>query len=380
MKLVNLLLSVIFAFVACGCAKHSASGQDSPEITFYVGTYTSNGSEGIYLCKLDTLTGKLKNRGLVAKLNSPGFLNISIDDNYLWAAQEGVGETDSVVSYRIEPNSNFLIELNRAPVLGKGACYVTSTNDNNFLGVACYTSGSISLIPLGANGKMLPETFVVKNSGKGTNPSRQEAPHCHTIRQDINGYLYATDLGTDKIIVYQIKGDTLQQVDQILMTPGSGPRHIDFDPRGKYMAVVNELKSSIDLFIKGSKPYFNKKQVFASTVPSNFEGANTAADIHFSPDGRFLFASNRGHESIACFEVLRKQDNLKLIEYMRDQVKQPRNFCFDPTGKYLLVANQAKNTISAYSMEEDTGIPIYNGSTISIQSPVCIKFLNQYCL
>ncbi len=362
------------------CHNERSTVVDSPEITFYVGTYTNSGSQGIYLCKLDTLTGLLKNKGLVAKLHSPGFINISLDDNYLWASQEGVGESDSVVSYKIELNSNLLKELNRTAVKGKGACFVSSTNDNNFLAVACYTSGSVSLIPLNADGRMEDSVFVVRNSGKGLNPSRQEAPHCHAIRQDSNGYLYATDLGTDKISVYKIVADSLQLVDQIFVSPGSGPRHIDFDPKGKYMAVINELKSSVELYVRGYKPYFNRRLLYVPTVPINYEGPNTAADIHFSPDGRFLYASNRGHESIACFEVVRKQDNLKLIEYMRDQVKQPRNFSFDPTGRYLLVANQAKNSITSYAIEAKTGIPIYTGSTISIQAPTCIKFLNQYGL
>lgn len=380
MRILNAILFISLSMFFYACKNQNANEIQSPEMTFYVGTYTNSGSEGIYLCKLDTLTGKLRNTGLVAKLNSPAFLNVSIDDNYLWATQEGVGESDSVVAFQIQPGSNSLTEINRIDVKGGGACYITSTNDINYLGVACYGSGSVSLIPLFSNGEMDTTIFVLKNSGKGINEARQEAPHCHSIRQDANGFVYYTDLGIDKISICKIVDDTLQIVDQIFVAPGSGPRHIDFDPKGKYMAVVNELNNSVELYTKGSKLYYNKKVGYSQTIPAKFDGVSTAADIHFSPDGRFLFVSNRGHESIACFVLERDQDNLKLIEYMRDQVKQPRNFSFDPTGRFLLVANQVKNTISAYNIERETGIPIYNGSTIAIQAPVCIKFLNQYAL
>lgn len=383
MYLVNVLRSILFfalLVLIISCEQSKIPRDASPDHFFYVGTYTNTGSKGIYLCKIDTTTGYLKNMGVAAKLNSPAYLNVSYSDDYLWVSQEGVGATDSVVAYKIDSKSYGLSEINRQAVNGQGACYVTSTNDNNFLGVACYGSGTISLLPLRANGSIENKQVVVKHYGKGLNPKRQESPHCHTIRQDNNGYVYVADLGIDKIAIYKIVGERLVLVDHILFEPGSGPRHIAFDPKGKYMAVVNELKSNVELYVKGVRPYFCKKQEFVRTVPASYEGFNTAADIHFSPDGRFLYASNRGHESIVCYEVQRADDNLKLIEYMRDQIKQPRSFAFDPSGRFLLVANQANNTIVAYKIEQDTGIPIFNGSIISIQSPVCIKFLNQYGL
>ncbi len=383
MRLVNIMRSLFFVALLLSissCKKSKIPRDASPDHYFYVGTYTNTGSKGIYLCKIDTATGYLKNIGIAAKLTSPAYLNISYSDDYLWASQEGLGETDSVVAYKIDTKTFGLSEINRQAVKGQGACYITSTNDNNYLGVACYGSGSITLLPLKANGSIENKPIVVKHHGKGLNPKRQESPHCHMIRQDNNGYFYVTDLGTDKIVIYKLSGDRLVQVDQILFEPGSGPRHIAFDPKGKYMAVVNELKSNVELYVKGVRPYFCKKQEFVRTIPASYEGYNTAADIHFSPDGRFLYASNRGHESVVCFAVQRADDNLKLIEYMRDQVKQPRSFAFDPSGRFLLVANQENNTIVAYKIEQDTGIPIFNGSIISIQSPVCVKFLNQYGL
>lgn len=368
---------LLISFILNGCGKSPSDYYSTPEIPFYVGTYTKTGSQGIYLCKLDTITGKLRSIGLAAKANQPGYLHISMDDSFLWAVQEGVGKTDSAIAYSIEPSSNRLTRLNQVSVKGSGACYVSATHDNNYLAVACYSSGSISLIPLQSSGEMDTESFVVVNKGSGLVLSRQEASHCHSVRQDNKGYLYTADLGTDKIYIHRIVGDSLLNIDKIFVAPGSGPRHIAFDPKGKYMAVVNELNSSVELYVKGSKSYFSKRQISSLTVPASYAGINTAADIHFSPDGRFLYVSNRGHESIACFEVLRNQESLRLIEYMRDQVKQPRNFSFDPTGRFLLVANQSKNTISSYAIEKETGIPVYTGSFVAVMSPVCIKFLNQ---
>ncbi len=368
---------VFITFLISGCGKIGSDYKPSVDIPFFVGTYTKTGSKGIYLCKLDTITGELKSVGLAASANQPAFLHVSMDDNFLWAVQEGVGESDSAIAYAIETSSNRLIRLNQVAIKGSGGCYISATYDHNYLLTSCYTSGSTSLIPLNASGEMDTVSYQVRYNGKGLIPSRQEASHCHSIRQDNGGYIYTADLGTDMIYIQKIIGDSLLNIDKIFVAPGSGPRHISFDPKGKYMAVVNELNSSVELYVKGSKSYFSKRQLSSLTVPAGYAGKNTAADIHFSSNGRFLYVSNRGHESIACFEVLRQQESLRLIEYMRDQVKQPRNFSLDPTGRFLLVANQSKNTITSYMIEKETGIPIYTGSFIAVMSPVCVKFLNQ---
>lgn len=353
-------------------------------IPFYVGTYTNRTSQGIYRSELNTSNGKMAPAKLVAKLTNPSFLCIHPNGNYLYAVTETVrgagGEDARVMAYKIEANGDLTL-INSQRAEGDIPCYVSTDPEGKLAFVANYGNGSLAMLPINSDGSLKPAVSVVQHTGSSVNPQRQMGPHAHSILLDPSGrWLCSADLGIDKVLTYQVD----RQQNKIVPAPipflqqpaGGGPRHLDFAADGKWAIINNELTSSVTLAAFDSeKGAFTAKDL-QSTLPSDYkEPGNSTAEALFSPDGNFAYVSNRGHNSIAIFKVDRTAGKLIPLGHESTRGKVPRNFRFDPTGKYLLAENQDSDSIHSFEFNANTGLLKHTGESIEVGMPVCIKFL-----
>lgn len=353
------------------------------ELLVYVGTYTSGKSEGLYLFKLNLTSGKLEQIGTTKGVKDPSFLALAPSRRYLYAVnevEEFSGKKSGALSaFAVDGRSGELRLLNQQPSLGGAPCYVVVDRGGTFVLVANYTGGSVAVLPVRGDGSLGEATDMKQDQGSSINAERQEGPHAHCIVLDPdNRFAYACDLGIDKIMIFRFdrrRGKLIPAGNPwVQVKPGAGPRHLTFHPGGKYVYVVNELHATVTAFAQDRAEGNLKELQTVSTMPEGFTGANTSADIHVSPDGRFLYCSNRGHDSIAAFKVDAGNGRLSLIAHESTGGKTPRNFAIDPTGAFLLVANQNSDNIVTFRRDEKTGRLSATGHVAEVPSPVCLKF------
>lgn len=352
------------------------------ETLMYVGTYTDQGSEGIYCYRFDDETGTLTSKFVTPNMENPSFLAISPSQKYLYAVSEvkespGI-DSGSVTAYRINPAGE-LEKINQKATKGYHPCHVTVSPDGKLVVAANYTSGSLSFYHVELDGGLSDSFQLIQHEGNGPDSTRQEGPHAHSSLFSLDGStLISADLGTDEInfYTYDQSSDQFVAADQALlaMTPGSGPRHFDFSPDGEFIYVVSELNSNVTVLQKNGTTYKSIESV--SALPADFSGDSYGADIHVSKDGRFVYSSNRGDNSIAVFE---RADNgtIRLIENESVQGDWPRNFAISPSGKYLLVANKKSNNITLFNVDQESGKLSYSGKSLEVPNPVCLKFLTR---
>jgi 6-phosphogluconolactonase len=344
---------------------------------FYAGTFTSEGAEGIYLCALNPVSGDISQVEVFKGVDNPNYLNKSADGKYLYVVSRPPKPIDpnsgSVLAYRIKPDGA-LEFLNKQSSQGEDPSYVEVSADGKFVAVANYGGGSVALYPVSVDGSLEPACSVMRHEGSGPNKLRQPRAYAHSIRfSKNNDRVYAADLGTDKLFIYSLDRTAKKLVPAaqpfVMLPPGSGPRHFDFTDDYMYFYVVNELLSTVTVF--QSKDGQMTEIQTISTLPSGFAGVSYCADIHLSPDAKYVYASNRGHQSIAVF---RREDDGKLtaVTHVSVEGNWPRNFAIDPSGKFMLVANQRSNNINVFRMEN--GIPVFTGKELKIPAPVCIEF------
>lgn len=348
-------------------------GQEIAKQQFYVGTYTSEGSKGIYLCNFDNVTGAISLLDTFEGIDNPSFLKTSKDKRFLYSVTEG--QEGYVAAFQIDKNGK-LIFINKQVSNGTGPCQVDVSRDGKFVAVANYGGGSTALFKVAENGGLLPAVSVIKNSGSSVNKSRQTKPYAHSIKfSPFGNQIFSADLGTDQLNIYTLENDKLIQNGQKFAKtePGSGPRHFDFHPDGKTIFVINELSSTITTFKNINGNWENYKVI--STLPADFKGVSYCADIHISVDGKYLYGSNRGHNSIAVFEIEKETKNLKPAGFVSVEGDWPRNFAISPDGNFLLVANQKSANITVFKINKDTGMPVFTGKEIKLPAPVCIEFL-----
>lgn len=348
-------------------------GQETAKQKFYVGTYTSEGARGIYLCNFDNVTGAISLLDTFEGIDNPSFLKISKDKRFLYSVTEN--QEGYVEAFQIDKNGK-LIFINKQISNGSGPCQVDVSGDGKFVAVANYGGGSTALFKVAENGSLLPACSVIKNSGSGVNKSRQNKPHAHSIKfSPFNNQVFSADLGTDQLNIYTLENDELNLKDQkyVKPEPGSGPRHFEFYPDGEAIFVINELSSTIATF----KNKGGKWEIFQtiSTLPAEFKGVSYCADIHISSDGKFLYGSNRGHNSIAVFNIEKETKTLKAVGYVSVEGNWPRNFAISADGNFLLVANQKSGNITVFKINKETGMPLFTGEEVKIPAPVCIEFL-----
>ena len=365
------VIALLWAFVGCSNPK-----SDSNKYLLYIGTYTDEGSKGIYVSEFDTAQGKLLEPKLAAKITNPSFQYITKDGSLLWSVSEAEDGTGLVRGFDLNKTTGELKSLSSFATGGIGPCYVSMDETKNIVMAANYKSGNVFIIPVDENGTATGKGFNHQHTGKGPNLNRQEDPHAHSIRVGPDSkYVYSADLGTDKIYVYAVDHNQLNLYTELSIAPGSGPRHIDFHPGKKAMAVVNELKGTVTLFKPDNTGCFSQYYSTTSTLPPDFDDFNKCADVHFSPDGKFLYASNRGHNSIVIFKVNQETMDLETVGWQQETIVWPRNFTIAPSGNYLLVANKDANTITVFTVNKKNGILTYTGNSIEVSKPVCLNLI-----
>jgi 6-phosphogluconolactonase len=350
----------------------------------FVGTYTDKESKGIYAYRFDPVSNQLLPLGVVAETTNPSFLITDRNARFLYAVnelQKYEGQASGGVSaFAIDQTSGRLSLLNEVPSRGADPCYLSFDKSGHYVLVANYTGGSVAVFPVSKDGSLGAPLAFVQHSGSGPNRERQEGPHAHWIETSPdNRFALAADLGLDEIVVYRFdpKNGSLTKNDPPFakLDPGVGPRHLSFHPNGKFAYVVNELKSTITAFSYDANRGALQKLGSISTLPTDVSGPNDGAEIHVHPSGRFLFVSNRGHDSIAVFSIDPGSGELTLVQDVSTQGKTPRNFEIDPTGAFLFVANQNSGNIVVFRINPQTGKLTATGQVLSVPSPVSLRFV-----
>lgn len=366
------LLSFFLVVFSAGAKKH----------ILYVGTYTKGMADGIFVYSFNDQNGKLVNLKTPVVSNNPSFLTISPNKQFLYA----VGEIDDpdkdhsggVSAFRIEKKGKLTL-LNHVQTNGANPCHVGISPDGKKLVASNYTGGNISLFNILPDGSLTSVMQKIQHEGSGPVAGRQASPHAHSAKFDQSGkLLFVADLGIDELKIYNVtSGETPLRPDSqpfVKMAPGAGPRHFDFSPDGRFIYVINELNSTITVLMKYGGDWKIVQNI--KTLPKEFTGESWCADIHVSTDGRFVYGSNRGHNSIAVFKRDAVNGKLEMIQTVPVEGNWPRNFTLDPTGQFLLVANQRSNDITVFRIDQTSGKISFTGIKVQNESPVCLQFLD----
>jgi 6-phosphogluconolactonase len=340
----------------------------------YAGTYTGGGSQGIYGYRFDDSTGKLTAMGLAAQTSNPSFLAVSPNRRFLYAANEQ--SAGSISAFLIDAGKLKL--LNAVPSRGAGPCHVAIDKTGQWLFVANYNSGSVAAFPVHDDGSLGEAAAFVEHSGSSVNAQRQAGPHAHSVNvSPDNRFLLVADLGLDQILTYRIQpASPLAPANPPFtrIAPGSGPRHLAFSPEGRFAYVINEMLATVTVFQYDAANGSLKEIQTIAALPAGFKGANGAAEIAVHPSGKFVYASNRGHDSIAIFRVDAASGRLTSAGWASTQGKTPRNFAIDPSGAFLLAANQDSGNIVVFRIDPATGGLTAADVEVNIASPVSIVF------
>ena len=390
MKKIERLLILIV--VVMGAAFAPLSFGDAPNhgktsarnYLVYIGTYTTEQSKGIYAYRFNAVTGQFVPLGLAAETNNPSFLAVHPNHKILYAVNE-IGNfqnqnSGAVSAFAIDSHTGKLTLLNQVASRGADPCYVAVDKTGKYVLVANYGGGNVAVFPVLKGGKLGESTRVLQYKGTGANPERQESPHAHWIDfSPDNRFVVAADLGLDQLDVYKFsasKGSLVpNQPAVVQLKPGAGVRHFAFHPNARFGYAVNEMQSSVVSFAYDPARGTLHELQTISILPKDFTGKNDAAEIQIHPSGKFLYASNRGHDSIAVFSIDPAKGTLTPVEYVPTQGKAPRYFAVDPTGSRLSVANQNSGTIVIFQIDPTSGRLTSSGQVLQIASPVCLRFV-----
>jgi 6-phosphogluconolactonase len=391
-----LITSFIFS-VAGGSAGMPAANH---KYLVFVGTYTTKTeSKGIYAYEFDSDAGKLAPKGVATETRDPSWVVVHPSGKFLYAANEA-GKASTVSAFAIEAKSGKLTLVSQLPALGEDPCYLSFDRTGKYVFVANYTSGNVVVFPVNADGKLGAATANVRDEGKlGPNKERQDGPHAHWIETpNGNGMVFVADLGLDQVLIYPFepktgslasdkvatstRSSTASPGWSVTLSPGTGPRHVAFSRGrlfyGRFLYVLGELRSSVTVFKSPGSDVDNFHSIQQiSTLPKGFSGRNDAAEIAIHPNGKNLYASNRGHDSIAVFAIDPKNGRLKPVSDVPTGGKEPRHFAIDPSGKYLLAENQFSNNIVVFKIDAATGGLTPTGQVVEVPSPVNIAFLQE---
>jgi len=346
------------------------------------GTYTTGKSEGIYVYRFNSNDGSAKVASS-AKISNPSFVAVSPDEKYVYSVEENAankGLGGEITAFSFDKKTGTLSFLNRQPSGGDHPCYVSVDKTGKWVAAGNYTSGSLSILPVMADGSLGAVTTTIKHEGLGPSKPRQNSPHVHcTFFSPDNRFLFVPDLGIDKVMIYAFDETTgkLTPAKQPFAesVPGSGPRHICFHPSNKYAYLLQELSGTVTAF-KYKNGKLKSRQVISS-MPAGDTSFAGSADIHVSPDGKFLYASNRGESNtIAIFSIDQRNGKLSLVGHQSTLGKTPRNFNFDPSGNFLLVANQNSDAIVIFKVDKQTGLLTDTNNRIDAGKPVCLKWIS----
>lgn len=356
------------------------------EQRIYIGTYTrgDSPSDGIYTCVFDDESGQLSDPELAAESDSPSFLAVHPSGTLLFACNEvddfGGERTGAVSAFRVNRDTGHLTLINQQPAGGGVSCHLVVDHTERFLLVANYTGGNVAVFPINSDGSLRERSCLINHIGSGPNRQRQEQPHAHSINLSAdNRFAYAADLGTDHIMIYRFDQQhgllAPSATDSVAVAPGGGPRHFGIHPSGKFAYANNELTSEAIAFQRDPVNGGLTQIQSISTLPSDFGGRKSTAECLVHPGGRFLYVSNRGHDSIAVFAIAPNNGQLSLVEIRKTGGAEPRNFFIDPTGRWLLAENQNSDTIVVFAVNQDNGSLTKTDEVISVPRPVCIRML-----
>ena len=353
----------------------------------YVGTYTEkegSQSKGIYVYRMDSSSGELTFVWEAKGIINPSYLESHPQQNFLYAVNEvqslGGQEGGGVTALSIDPKSGALNLLNAYSSQGKDPCYISLEQTGRYALVANYTSGTVAMFPLDTDTRDLgPAAQVIQHSGSSIHPERQTSPHAHCILPDPgNRFAIAVDLGLDKLLVYEMNLELgkLNEHNEVNVHVGAGPRHLIFHPNGQYAYLINELNATLVGYRYDSASGSFEELQTVPALPGDFAGENLCADVHVTPDGNYLYASNRGHDSLACFFIEQATGLLTYRHHTATGGREPRNFAIDPSGTFLLAANQNSHTIVTFRIDPKSGELSSTGAETVVSMPVCVKFAN----
>lgn len=370
---------LLYLFLLC-----SVSATAQKEHYLLIGTYTGGKSEGIYVYKFNSANAE-NSFISVAKSSNPSFLAVSPNQQFVYAVNENADSTrftvsGNIVAFSFNAANGTLTEINKQPSGGKHPCYVAVDRSGKWVFAGNYSSGSIGLLPVNKNGVLDSAKQIIQHEGAGPDKQRQLGPHVHSTNLSAdNKYLFVPDLGIDKLMIYHFnsKNGHLQPAKIPYKTniPGGGPRHMSIHPNGKYVYLLLELTGQVIVYKNSGNGDIGAIQSIAAH-PDDYKGIIASADIHVSPDGKFLYCSNRGDaNSISIFKILPADGKLTLIGHQSTMGKTPRNFNFDPSGNFLLVANQNTDEIVIFKIDKQTGLLTDTGKRIRVPNPVCLKWI-----
>jgi 6-phosphogluconolactonase len=372
-----------FAFLAAALLP-LAPAAAAAEYLVYIGTYTGAEGKGIQGFRFDTASGKLAPLGVVAETPNPSFLTIHPNRRFLYSVSElntSDGQKGGAISaFSIDTSSGKLTFLNKVSSRGAGPCHVSVDRTGKSLVAANYGGGSVASFPIHEDGRLGEAASFIQHTGSGADPKRQRGPHAHSMNfSPENRFAVAADLGLDQVLVYRfdpVKSSLAPNEPPFAkVEPGSGPRHFAFHPAGKFAYVINEMASTVTAFSWDGKAGALKELQTITTLPKDFSGNNSTAEVQVHPTGKWLYGSNRGHDSISVFAVDTRKGTLTPIEQTSTQGRTPRNFGIDPSGSYLIAANQSSHNLVVFRIDPKTGRLTPTGETAEVRSPVCVRFM-----
>ena len=366
MKLTLIFLSIVLATVA-------QAQQNTAR--FYVGSGNKGTDSAITLCELNLKDGTVTVVDTFKNVQGPGYVSLSPDQKYLYS----VNQDHTIAAFAVGKEGT-LTYLDKQPAEGVNPCHVSVHPSGKMAFLANYTSGTWAAYPIGANGEVKAASATYAFTGSGPDKSRQEKPHAHCAIPSPNGkYVYISDLGTDRLMNYTVdakSGKVLPNPAQAYFStqPGAGPRHMAFHPPGKYLYLLNEMKATLTACAVDGNGIVKEIET-VNTVPADFSGKNTSAAVHVHPNGKFVYASNRGYNSIHAYEI-QKNGSLKSVGEVREGIDIPRDFNFDPSGTFMVVGNQKTNDLVVYKVDPKTGAMTFLSKSIALKDPICFVFLN----
>lgn len=387
------VLSIALFFLIVSAVCSGAPAKHNSKYFVYIGTYTEEGSasKGIYAYRFDPATAQLTAIGLAAETINPSFLAVHPNQRFVYAVNEVTdfkGEKSGAVSaFVIDRATGKLTLLNQVASKGGGPCYITVDKSGKYVLVANYDGGSVAVFPILADGHLGEASSFVQHSGHGTDPQRQEGPHAHSIdTSPDNRFAIVDDLGLDQTLAYRFdstKGsltndasnETSNDAKIAKAAPGAGPRHFAFHPNGNFGYLINEMQSSVTAFAYDAADGVLHPLQTISILPKDFAKDNTAAEIEVHPSGKFLYGSNRGHDSLAVFAIDEHKGTLTLVEYVPTKGASPRSFEIAPGGSLLFAANEKSDNIVLFRINTQTGRLTPTGKVLEISQPVCVKFV-----
>lgn len=362
----------------------AARGVEAGEGWVYFGTYTGGASEGIYRSRFDFESGVLGAPVLAAKAANPSFLALHPGGRRLYGVLE-LAEYEgrpggAVAGWDLDRETGELQAINTVSSGGMHPCHLTLDAAGRWVLAANYSSGNVAVLPVREDGSLGAAWQMVQHLGSSVHPQRQKGPHAHSIQLDAaNRFAVAADLGMDRLMVYRFEPaiGSLEAQDPPFaeVPPGSGPRHTAFHPRGRHLLAINELTSTLMLFRYDRRRGTLEAVHTVKTLPESFEGSSTTAEVRVHPSGRWVYGSNRGHDSLVVFRVDTRRDRLELVEWVPAGGRTPRNFAIDPSGRWLLAAHQGSDSVSVFRIDPNSGRLTATGGRVTVGSPVCVLFV-----